>query len=382
MYDPKGRSHEVPDRILFLAFILAFLLSSILRGTQAERTNEEEVRIFQEQVEKATAGTKVPGIVIAVREPDGRTFEAAVGKSDILDNKPMRTENSFYIGSISQSMLAAIAFQMEEEGKLKLEDPISRFLEFPGGDNVTVEMLMDNSSGFGDWTGVDLRSTGNPKLPELLKSPQDMDSLIKIAADAEPGFQPGERQEGCYTNLLLLSKLIAYIEGKPATEVIQERIFKPLGMKNTRYLGIRETLDSLAKGYRAEEGWGGRTGQELTEVSWADKNLRGLAELGIVSDAKDVIKYHVGLRSGRLISETSFQRMRCVRPGKLNGLGYQISKGPRGTWEGNNGHAVGHLSVSYYHVEKDFYIVVMGNLGDTALPVARFFDLRYKDSRE
>lgn len=382
MYNPKGRSHEVPDRILFLAFILACLLSSTLRGTQAKRTNEEEVRIFQEQVEKATAGTKVPGIVIAVREPDGRTFAASVGKSDILDNKPMRTENSFYVGSISQSMLAAIAFQMEEEGKLKLEDPISRFLEFPGGDIVTVEMLMDNSSGFGDWTGVDLRSTGNPKLPELLKSPQDMNSLIKIAADTEPGFQPGERQEGCYTNLLLLSKLIAYIEGKPATEVIQERIFKRLGMKNSRYLGIRETLDSLAKGYRAEEGWGGRTGQELTEVSWADKNLRGLAELGIVSDANDVIKYHVGLRSGRLISETSFQRMRYVRPGKFNGLGYQISKGSRGTWEGNNGHAVGHLSVSYYHVEKDFYIVVMGNLGDTALPIARFFDLRYTDFRE
>ncbi len=382
LIDPSGRAHKYPGRILFLAFVIACLLPAALSSAQVGGTNEEEARIFREQVEKAAAGSRIPGMVVAVREPDGRMFAAAVGKSDISNNKPMRIGNSFYIGSISQSMLAAIVFKLEEEGRLKLEDPISRFLEFPGGNNVTVEMLMDHSSGFGDWTGIGLRSTGNPKLPELLKSPQSIDSLIKIAADSEPDFLPGERHEGCYTNLILLSKLIANIESKPAPEIFHERIFKPLDMQNTRYLGLEETLDSLAKGYRAEEGWGERIGQGLTEVSWADKNLRGLSELGIVSDVKDVIKYHVGLRSGRLISERSFKRMRHVRPGKFNGLGYQIAKGLRGTWEGNNGHAVGHLSVSYFHVEKGFYIVVMGNLGDTALPVAKLFDLRYKDSQE
>lgn len=380
-FNPKGRAHKYPGRILFIGFFIASLLSAELRSAEAGSTNEE-ARLFKEQVEKATAESRIPGMVIAIREPDGRIFATAVGKSDISNNKPMLIRNSFYIGSISQSMLAAIVFKLKEEGKLKLEDPISRFLEFPGGNDVTVEMLMDNSSGFGDWTGIDLRSTGNPKLPELLKSPQSIDSLIKIAADAEPVFQPGERQEGCYTNLLLLSKLIANVEGKSAPEIFHERIFKPLGMQNTRYLDLEETLDSLAKGYRIEEGWGERLEQGFTEVNWADKNLRGLPELGIVSDAKDIIKYHVGLRSGRLISEASFKRMRHVRPGKFNGLGYQIAKGLRGTWEGNNGHAVGHLSVSYFHVEKGFYIVMMGNLGDTALPVAKLFDLRYKDSRE
>jgi D-alanyl-D-alanine carboxypeptidase len=370
------------DRIIFLALVIACLVPEALRCAQAGETDKEKARIFQEQVEKAAEDSRIPGMVIGVREPDGRVYVAAVGMSDISNNKPMRIDNTFYIGSISQSMLAAMVFKLEEEGRLKLEDPISRFLEFPGGNNVTVEMLMDNSSGFGDWTGIELRSTGNPQLPELLKSPQSLDSLIKIAAEAEPIFEPGERQEGCYTNLLLLSKLIANVERKPTLEVFQERIFKPLGMQNTRYLSLEETQESLAKGYRAEEGWGEPIGRGLTEVSWADKNLRGLADLGIISDAKDVLKYHVGLRNWKLISQKSFERMRLVRPGKFNGLGYQIAKGLRGTWEGNNGHAVGHLSVSYYHVEKGVYIVVMGNLGDTALPVARLWDLRYKDSRQ
>jgi D-alanyl-D-alanine carboxypeptidase len=187
-FNPKGRPHKYPGRILFLAFFIASLLPAELRSAKAGGTNEQ-ARLFKEQVEKATAESRIPGMVVAIRESDGRIFVAAIGKSDISNNKPMLIRNSFYIGSISQSMLAAIVFKLEEEGKLKLEDPISRFLEFPGGNNVTVEMLMDYSSGFGDWTGIDLRSTENSKLPELLKSPQSIDSLIKIAADAEPTFQ-------------------------------------------------------------------------------------------------------------------------------------------------------------------------------------------------
>jgi len=336
--------------------------------------------VFQEQVETLSSNTRIPGLVVALREPDGRVFVSAVGAADISNDTPMRIDSSFYIGSMSQSMMAAMVFMLEEEGKLKLGDPISRYLEFPGGEAVTVEMLLDHSSGFADWTGRDLASTDNPQLPRLLKSPQDTESLLKIAAEAAPVFEPGTMQEGSYTNLILLSKLIGKLEGKPTTVVFQKRIFDPLGMQNTRYLGPGETLESLANGYRAEEGWGERSEENLTDVGWADENLRSLADMGIVSTGEDVVKYHVGLRNGRLISEESFERMRRVLPGKYNGLGYQISKGARGTWEGNNGHAVGHLLCSYYHVERGVYLVVMGNLGDTALPVTELWDLLYGTS--
>ena len=363
-----------------LAIHCALFLPLTFAGARAVEPERQDARVFQEQVETVSSNTRIPGLVVALREPDGRVFVSAVGAADISNDTPMRIDSSFYIGSMSQSMMAAMVFMLEEEGKLKLGDPISRFLEFPGGEAVTVEMLLDHSSGFADWTGRDLASTGNPQLPGLLKSPQDTESLLKIAAEAAPAFEPGTMQEASYTNLILLSKLIGKLEGKPTTVVFQKRIFDPLGMQNTRYLGPGETLESLANGYRAEEGWGERSEENLTDVGWADENLRSLADMGIVSTGEDVVKYHVGLRNGRLISEESFERMRRVRPGKYNGLGYQISRGARGTWEGNNGHAVGHLSCSYYHVERGVYLVVMGNLGDTALPLTRLWDLRYGTS--
>lgn len=363
--------------ILGVITVVQVLVLSALADSWADEKENKDARKFQTQTEEAARGSGIPGLVFALKEPDGRIFIGAVGTFDVEKGTPMRIDCSFYIGSISQSMLAAVVFMFEEEGRLRLDDPISNFVKFPGGSSVTVEMLLDHSSGFADWTGRDLASTDNPGLPELLKAPQTVDSLIKIAAARKPSYLPGERQEACYTNMLLLTKLIENIEGKPASAILEERIFKPLGMTNTRYLKAGEESSSLAGGYRAEEGWGQPLEGGLTEVGWADNSLRALADQGIISTAGDVLKYHVGLREEKLISPESRERMRTVRPGKINGLGYLVLKGAHGTWEGNTGHAVGHLSINLFHVEKGFYLVVMGNLGDTGLPVAKFYNIRY-----
>jgi D-alanyl-D-alanine carboxypeptidase len=363
--------------ILAIITILHAMVFPALASIQAGQPEEKDARKFQAQIEEAARNSGIPGLVFALKEPAGSMFIGAVGTSDVEKRTPMRTDSRFYIGSISQSMLAAVVFMFMQEGRLRLNDPISSFVKFPGGSSVTVEMLLDHSSGFADWTGRDLASTDNPGLPELLKSPQTIDSLIKVAASRKPLFPPGERQEASYTNMLLLTKLIENVEGKPASAVLEERIFKPLGMTNTRYLKAGEEFSPLARGYRAEAGWGQPLEDGLTEVGWADDNLRALADQGIISTAEDVLKYHVGLRGEKLISPESWARMRTVRPGKINGLGYLILKGTHGTWEGNTGHAVGHLSINLFHVEKRFYLVVMGNLGDAGLPVAKFYDIRY-----
>jgi D-alanyl-D-alanine carboxypeptidase len=376
------RDLELGQKGISYLFILVTVLHAVfvipaLASSWEDETENKDAKKFQAQIEEASRDSRIPGLVFALREPDGRIFSGSVGTSDIAKRAPMRIDSSFYMGTISQSMLATVVFMLEEEGRLGLDNPISDIVEFPGGAAVTVEMLLDHSSGFADWTGRDLAATGNPGLPELLKTPLTIGSLMKIAAAGKPAFPPGERQEACYTNMLLLTKLIENIEGKPASTVLAKRIFKPLDMKNTRYLKTGEELRSLAVGYRAEKGWGQPLEGGLTEVSWADDNLRALADQGIVSTAGDVLKYHIGLRKGKLISPESWEKMRTVRPGKINGLGYLVMKGAHGTWEGNTGHAVGHLSINLFHVDRGFYLVVMGNLGDAGLPVAKLYNIRY-----
>jgi D-alanyl-D-alanine carboxypeptidase len=289
----------------------------------------------------------------------------------------MRTDTRFYVGTISQSMLATVVFMLQEEGRLRLTDPVSEFVEFPGARQVSIQMLMDHSSGFADWVGRDLAARDNPRLPRLLRAPQTPEGLLAVAAAGEPAFAVGERQEASYTNMLLLTRLIETVEGKPAKAVLEERIFGPLGLGDTRYLAAEDRRASLARGYRQEAGWGEPLAGGLTEVGWADRSLEGLADMGVVSTATDVLRYHVGLREGRLIPRRLFERMRTVRPGKINGLGYLVMSGARGTWEGNTGHAVGHLGINLFHTDQGFYMVVLGNLGDVGLPVAQIYDARY-----
>jgi D-alanyl-D-alanine carboxypeptidase len=382
MKDRNANARRSPLRSISALIVVPSLLLGVSivparAHPSSGQMQDKDARGFQAQIEEASKDSRIPGLVFALREQSGRAFTGAVGLSDIAKGTPMRTDSLFSIGSISQSMLAAVVFMLEQEGKLKLDDPISDFVEFPGGARVTIEMLLEHSSGFADWTGRDLAATDNPGLPRLLRTPQTADGLIKIAAAGRPVFPPGERQEASYTNMLLLAKLIENIEGRSASSVLEDRIFRPLGLTSTRYLKETETPRTLAAGYRAEEGWGSPLPGGLTEIGWADRNLRALADQGIVSTAGDVLKYHIGLREGKLISPQSWKRMHAVRQGKINGLGYLILSGAHGTWEGNTGHAVGHLSVNLFQVEKGFYLVVMGNLGDASLPVAKFYDIRY-----
>lgn len=369
------RSMSVLITVFAILLALFLFLSPAVLG--AGKAEDEAARTFQAQIAEASKGSGIPGLVFALKERSGRVFVGSVGSADMAGEIPMRADSRFYVGSISQSMLAAVVFMLAEQGRLGLSDPISRFVPFPGGKAVTVEMLLEHASGFADWTGSDLAATDNAGLPELLKKPQTADSLIRIAASRKPLFPPGQRQEACYTNMLLLIKLIESIERRSASAVLEERIFKPLGMTKTGYWKNAQRAESLAAGYRAEKGWGQPLPGGLTEVGWADDNLRALADQGIVSTAEDVLTYHIGLREGKLVSPRSWERMHGARKGKINGLGYLILKSERGTWEGNTGHAVGHLSINLFHVEKGIYLVVMGNLGDAGLPVAKWYDIRY-----
>ena len=97
----------------------------------------------------------------------------------------------------------------------------------------------------------------------------------------------------------------------------------------------------------------------------------------VVASASDLLRYHQALRGGALLSEDSWETMRRVEPGIDNGLAYLIMTGPAGDHEGNAGRSMGHVSASIYYIERDLFIVMMLNRGDTPLPMARFLELRY-----
>jgi len=382
MLNSVQKSVRAESQISGAVFVTGMLLCSALacHTDTTDSTSRDdrltEAEVLQSQIERLREETGAPGIVVAVAEGGGAPLVAATGYADIQRKIPLRPETPFLIGSISKNVFAAITLQLVEEGLLGLDDPLSAYLEWPRGDEITIRMLMNHTSGIPDYfTALSLLSS-QEGVPEFFSGRHPPSEIIEMMPSRDPTFDPGTLQRYSNTNGLLVGQVIEMVTGESLGEVFDERIVSRLGLENT-FLYDEMTIDRpRARGYSGLPGWVSSPGQ-LLDCSFADEALPNSADGSIVSSAVDLLRYHQALRGGKLLSDASWETMRRVEPGLDNGLGYLIMKGPLGDHEGNVGRAIGHLSASVYYLERDLFVVMMLNQGDVQLPMRRFLEMRY-----
>jgi D-alanyl-D-alanine carboxypeptidase len=334
-----------------------------------------EAEILQSQVVDLLEETGLPGLVVAIAEGSQAPLIAAAGYADTERGIPVTAETPFFIGSISKNVFAVIALQLAEDGLLSLDDPLSAYMEWPRGDEITVRMLLNHMSGIPDYFGSLSLGDASAGVPEFFRAPHPPGEIVQMMPRLEPTFDPGTEQSYSNTNGLLVGLVIERATGKSLGEVFDERIVAPLGLENTYLYGAATTDRPRARGYCGTPGWVEAEG-ELIDCSFADEALPDSADGSIVSSAADLLRYHQALRGGELLSEDSWEAMRRVEPGTVNGLGYLIMTGPEGDHEGNAGRAMGHVSANVYYVDKDLFVVMFLNRGDAALPMRQFLALR------
>lgn len=330
---------------------------------------------LQSQVEELLAETGVPGIVVAMAKGSDTPISAAAGYADIHRGIPLRADTQFFIGSISKNVFAVITLQLAEEGRLHLDDPLSKFLEWPRGDEITVRMLMNHTSGIPDYFSALSLSGSQAGAQEFFSNPRPPPAIMAMMPSRDPTFDPGSSQRYSNTNGLIVGEVIEQVTGKGLGAVLEERIVSRLGLTSTYLYEGNAEERPRARGYCGMPGWVSVPG-ELSDCSFADESLVSSADGSIVSSAVDLLRYHQALRGGELLSESSWEAMRRVEPGIDNGLGYLIMSGPSGDHEGNAGRSMGHLSANVYYLERDLFVVMMLNRGDARLPMRRFLEMR------
>jgi D-alanyl-D-alanine carboxypeptidase len=362
------------------------LLCTALAGCTSNRTDKadatsrddqrSETEVLQSQLERLLEETGVPGIVVALAEGGGAPLAAASGYADIQRKIPLRPETPFLIGSISKNVFATITLQLVDEGLLTLDDPLSAYLEWPRGEEITIRMLLNHTSGIPDYLTTLALLSSQDTVPEFFSDRHPPSEIIAMMPSRNPIFDPGTLQSYSNTNGLLVGQVIEAVTGASLGEVFERRLVSRLGLENA-FVYDENTIDRpRARGYCGMPGWVTSPGQ-LLDCSFADEALPNSADGSIASSAVDLLRYHRALRGGELLSDASWEAMRRVEPGLANGLGYLIMKGPQGDHEGNVGRAIGHLSASLYYFERDLFVVMMLNQGDAQLPMRRFLELRY-----
>ena len=190
----------------------------------------------------------IPGAVVVLQTPQGN-FTVASGTTERGVLSAPDADTHFRIASNTKTMTAAVILQLAQEGKLSLDDPVSKYVPgMPGGDNITITELLKMRTGLYNYTNVQQMATSLDDDPAKEWKPHE---LLDIAFAQPANFAPDAAFEYSNTNYVLLGLIIEKVDSKPLATVFQDRLFGPLGMPNTELPpGSSNTIpDPYSHGY-------------------------------------------------------------------------------------------------------------------------------------
>lgn len=241
---------------------------------------------------------------------------------------PFSNETVFPVGSIAKQFTGAAILKLEMQGKLRVDDLMSTYLDGVPDDkaDITLHHLLTHSAGFDQALGYDFA--------EISRA-----DYLTLAMDASLMFEPGTSY--AYTNVgySLLAAIVERLSGQSFDAYVQKHLFGPAEMEKTGYVLSRWDKDDFARGYRGDEEWG-----SFADKAWAEDgpywHLRGNG--GILSTLGDMYQWHLALEDEAVLSEAAKQKFYAphVQEGDMDsyyGYGWTTRQTSRGTLIAHNG---------------------------------------------
>ena len=315
----------------------------------------------------------VPGIVLRVETKDGEVWSGAAGVT-ALDGPAMTSTTRMPIFSVSKMAVATAALSLVDDGTLRLEDPISQWLDpvtisdLPNADRLTVRHLINQTGGVRDYwddefTEAVIADTTKQWRPE---------ELVAHAAEGAPAGSPDDGDaDYSNTNYVLLGLIIEKATGSPLADVLRARVFEPLKMSQTASWeeGI---LRPEADGYLPDgDGLVDVTGVDLS-VSWAAGGL-----ISTVEDVATLTKAAV-LGGGVLSDATHSSVMTTFTPwedGLDYGLGIMRVTAFGNPVFGHMGDGPGYASLSLYDPTAGISVVVLYNVASEEVRMQTYLEV-------
>lgn len=299
----------------------------------------------------------VPGAAVMVLQ-NGRLIHAkAYGQRDVARRLAVRTDTPFEIGSITKQFTAAAVVQLQEAGKLSLDDPLARYLpDAPHAHDVTLRQLLSHTSGLHDYF-----DGPEHEVDALVTQPIAFDRLLARISDRPLDFEPGSRWSYSNTGYMLLGRVIEVVSGEPYTAYVRRHLLQPLGMRHTFTLADTAQLGGMAVGYRHEAG-------VLRRSPYFHPDWSGAAGF-LVSTLDDLARWDRGLSEGRVVSQAGYREMITpVHTGEGGsadyGLGLFVNTVYGQARIGHTGGSQGFTTADEYFPDLGLRIIAFTNLGD------------------
>ena len=221
---------------------LTNLISILVLAFISSCTHPEKDHPLSEKIDTLFAkwdNSDSPGCALAVILDGEIIYKKGYGMADLEHDIPIRPNSVFNIASISKQFVAMSLLLLEEEGKLSLDDNIRKYLpELPEYDApITIKNLIYHTSGIPDY---ELRWYIEGK--DFLNCTPENELYRQICSQRELDFRPGEKHQYSNSGYFLAGLIVKKVSGKSLTQFAEEKIFGPLGMKNSHFLDDNRTI--------------------------------------------------------------------------------------------------------------------------------------------
>ena len=287
------------------------------------------------------------GAVLVARGGDV-LLNRGYGSANLEWDVPNAPSTKFRLGSITKQFTAASILLLEERGKLKLDDPIKKYLpDAPAAwDRITIFNLLTHTSGIPNFTALP-----EYKSLEVLDTP--VAKTIATVRDKPLDFFPGEKMSYSNSGYIVLGYVIEKLAGVSYDAFVQENIFTPLGMKDSGYDSNTAVISHRAAGYSPSPKGPVNAGYIHMSIPHAAGAL--------YSTTEDLLRWEQGLFGGKVISAASLQKM--ITPFKNNyALGVTVQTTSGRTIVQHGGGIEGFNTFLSYYPDEKLTIAVLANI--------------------
>jgi CubicO group peptidase (beta-lactamase class C family) len=360
-----------------VSFVLVFLAAALIAPRDSFAAEPSRIAAaLQPYVEKQ----ELAGAVALVADNDKVLWCETVGYADVAAKKPMEKDSLFWIASQSKPITATALMMLVDEGKVSVDDPVEKYLPEFKGQMVVAEkdaehLLLKKPTHPITVKNVLSHTSGLPFSSPIEKPTLDRLPLadrVRSYAMLPLDFEPDSKYQYSNAGINTAARIIEVVTSQPFEQFLDERLFRPLGMKDTTFWPTSEQVARLAKSYKSGPG---NKGLEETTITQLHYPLTDHAERypmpagGLFSTAADLARFYQmilnrGQRDGRrYLSEAAVQQMTTRQtPASLQqnyGFGFQTG-----------GNTIGHGGAysTNSHIEKDRGLILIWLVQHASFP--------------
>ncbi|MFC4476745.1 serine hydrolase domain-containing protein [Flavobacterium chungangensis] len=293
-----------------------------------------------------------PGAVFLAVKNGKVIYRKAFGMADLEMNVKMKPEFVFEIGSMTKQFTAVSILMLAEQGKLKLNDEITKFIpDYPtNGNRITLHHLLTHTSGIKDFTSM-------KSIKDIARRDLEPKKLVDFFKNEPMDFKPGEEYKYCNSGYVILGYIIEMVSGQTYEEFITQNIFKKIGMQNSYYASHDKIIKNRVSGYRDSNGY-----VNTNYISFSIPYASG----SIMTTVDDLLKWQNAINSNVLLNpiytEKAFTNYKLNNRTYIDyGYGWHLEKVKNKIVREHGGSIFGFKSMGVYEPTEQIYVVGLSN---------------------